>query len=171
MVDVLAPLVPPLRLIHALAGVLLVGGLLGRWVALAHAERAARAADLVAVTALLGAASVFEWIVIRSSVAVLVLGVLTAWAGGYPLLLSPGGGGGAWLPVSLLLFLSTIPLVPLVFLPRGRVFGAALEEARALGRVTPALVVAFGDPVARTAHLYEFAVVVVVLVLMFAKPF
>src|SRR5688500_9497480 len=103
MVEVMALSVAPLRLIHALAGVLLVGGLLGRWVALAHAERAARAADLAAVTALLGAASVFEWIVIRSSVAVLVLGLLTAWAGGYPLLGSPGGGG-AWLPVSLLLF-------------------------------------------------------------------
>ena len=60
----------------------------------------------------------------------------TAWAEGLPLLGPFVGAGANWLFVSLLLFLSVLPLVPLVFLPRGRVFEAALEEAEAAGVVT-----------------------------------
>jgi hypothetical protein len=45
MLELLGPVFALLRLIHALTGVLLVAGLLGRWVALQHAEHAARAGD------------------------------------------------------------------------------------------------------------------------------
>jgi hypothetical protein len=161
----------PLRLIHALVGILLVVSLGGRWVALTQAEHAAGAADLSGVAALLRAATVFERIVIPTSAAVLVLGLLTAWSLGYPLLGSLQGGRDNWLPVSLLLYLSTLPLVPMIFLPKGRRFSAALDEAMTLGRVTPALVATFGDPVVRAAHLYELGVLVVVLVLMLSCPF
>jgi hypothetical protein len=171
MADWLAPLATPLRVVHALTGILLVAGLLGRWVALTQAEHAARAGDLAAVQGLLRASSVFERIVIPASVGVLVLGLLTAWSSGYPLLGSLQGGRDNWLPVSLLLYLSTVPLVPLIFLPKGRRFVAALNEAMAMGRATPGLVAAFGDPLVRAAHLYELAAVVVVLVLMLARPF
>jgi hypothetical protein len=171
MVELLAPLAPWLRLIHALTGILLVAGLLGRWVALSQAEHATREGELAVVQGLLRASSVFERIVIPASIAVLVLGLLTAWSYGYPLFGSLQGRGGNWLPVSLLLYLSMFPLVPLVFLPKGRRFGAALDEALSLGRVTPALGAAFGDPRVRAAHVYEFAVVVVVLVLMLSRPF
>ena len=171
MAELLAPLAPWLRLIHALTGILLVAGLLGRWVVLSQAEHAAHTEELTTVQGLLRASSVFERIVIPTSVAVLVLGLLTAWSYGYPLLGSLQGRGGNWLPVSLLLYLSTIPLVPLIFLPKGRQFGAALDEAVAMSRVTPALVAAFGDRRVRAAHVYEFAVVVVVLVLMLSRPF
>jgi hypothetical protein len=146
MAELLAPLAPWLRLIHALTGILLVAGLLGRWVTLSQAEQVAREGEFSAVQGLLRASSVFERIVIPTSIAVLVLGLLTAWSYGYPLLGSLQGRGGNWLPVSLLLYLSTIPLVPLVFLPKGRQFGAALDEAAAMHRVTPALVAAFSDP-------------------------
>ena len=171
MAELLAPLAPWLRLIHALTGILLVARLLGRWVALSQAEYAAREGELSAVQGLLRASSVFERLVIPASVAVLVLGLLTAWSYGYPLLGSLQGRGGNWLPVSLLLYLSTIPLVPLIFLPKGRQFSAVLDEALAMSRVTPALVTAFGDPRVRAAHGYEFAAVVVVLVLMLLRPF
>jgi hypothetical protein len=129
-----------------------------------------RADELATVQGLLRASSVFERMVIPASLAVLVLGLLTAWSFGYPLLGSLQGRGGNWLPVSLLLYLSTIPLVPLIFLPKGRRFGLVLDEAVAINRVTPALVGAFGDPRVRAAHVYEFAVVVV-LVLMLSRPF
>ena len=171
MAELLAPLAPWLRLIHALTGILLVAGLLGRWVALAQAEHAARERELTTVQGLLRASSVFEGIVISASVAVLVLGLFTAWSYGYPLFGSLQGRSGNWLPVSLLLYLSTFPLVPLVFLPKGRQFGAALNEAVAMSRVTPGLVAAFGDPRVRAAHIYEFAAVVAVLVLMLSRPF
>jgi hypothetical protein len=58
-----------------------------------------------------------------------------------------------------------------VFLPRGRVFDAALEDATAQGAVTDRLRAAFRDPVVFAAHVYELAAMVVVLALMIAKPF
>src|SRR5690349_16137988 len=124
----LAVLAAPLRLAHALAGILLVAGLLGRYVALTQAERAAHVQDLRAVRALLGASSVFEQIVIPSSMVVLLLGLLTAWSQGHQLFGFLQGGRYNWLLISLALFISTLPLIPLVFLPRGRRFGAALDE-------------------------------------------
>jgi hypothetical protein len=171
MAELLAPFAAPLRLVHALTGILLVAGLLGRWVALAQAEHAAQTDDLPAVRALLRASNVFERIVIPSSAAVLALGLLTAWSYGYPLLGSLQGGRDNWLPVSLLLFLSTLLLVPTIFLPEGRRFGAAFDEAIARDHITPSLVAAFSNPRVRAAHVYEVAAVVVVLVLMLSRPF
>ena len=171
MAELLAPFAAPLRVLHALTGILLVAGLLGRWVALAQAEQATRAADLSSVRALLRASSVFERIVIPSSIAVLALGLLTAWSHGYPLLGSLQGGRDNWLPVSLLLYLSTFLLVPTIFLPEGRRFGAALDEAIARDQITPTLVAAFSNPHVRAAHVYEAAAAVVVLVLMLSRPF
>jgi hypothetical protein len=164
-------LIAPLRLAHALVGVLLVATLFGRWVALSHAERAARTSNLPALQALLGASSIFERLVIQSSVGVFVLGLVTALGQGYPLLGFLQGASNNWLLVSLFLFLSTLALVPLVFLPKGRVFGAALEETLRLGHVSPGLVGAFGDSLTRAAHAYELTAMVVILALMISKPF
>ncbi|HEV8189942.1 MAG TPA: hypothetical protein VGP82_00410, partial [Ktedonobacterales bacterium] len=66
---------------------------------------------------------------------------------------------------------SVIALVPLVFIPRGKVFGAALEEASAQGVVTSELQAAFADPVVRAAHIYELTAVGVVVALMVTRPF
>jgi hypothetical protein len=99
-----------LRLLRALVGILHVGGLSGRWVALLQAEHSARAGDLSGVRVLLGASSIFERLVIRSFVTVLVFGVLTAWSTGYPLLLgSFQGGSSNWLLVSLAGYLPEHP--------------------------------------------------------------
>jgi hypothetical protein len=99
-----------LRLLRALVGILHVGGLSGRWVALLQAEHSARAGDLSGVRVLLGASSIFERLVIRSFVTVLVFGVLTAWSTGYPPLLgSFQGGSSNWLLVSLAGYLPEHP--------------------------------------------------------------
>jgi hypothetical protein len=171
VIELLGPFFSPLRLVHAVIGVLLVAGLLGRWVALRHAERAARASDLSGVRALLSASSVFERTVIITSQLVFVLGLLTAWSVGYPLLGVLQGGSTNWLLTSLVLYIGAILLVPTVFLPRGRIFGAALDDSVVLGYPTPGLVAAFSDPVSKIAHYFELAAVIGVLLLMIAKPF
>src|SRR5215216_3436714 len=102
MLEVLGPFAPVLKLLHALSGVLLVAGLMGRWVALDRAERAARGGQLASVRALLDASGVFERVVIVSSQVVFVLGLFTAWSMGYPLLGFLQGGGANWLLASLL---------------------------------------------------------------------
>ena len=61
--------------------------------------------------------------------------------------------------------------VPLIFLPRGRVFERALEDAVRDGRMTPELHASLDDPVARWGHLFEIAGVTLVVLLMVLKPF
>lgn len=153
---------------HALLGAVFLGGLIGRWIVLGLAERAETLARMQTLTV---AARPFERIVIYGSMAVLVLGVAAAVAQGRPFLGPLQGASIDWLFVSLILYLSVLPLVRLVFLPRGRVFNAAMQDAVARGEVTGDLAVAWRDPYVRAAHVYELVVVTLVFVLMVAKPF
>ena len=155
-------------LVHALIGVLFLAGLIGRWILLGAAERAT---ELPAMKTLSAAAAPFERIVIIGSMLVLLFGIAAAFLAGHSVLGPLSGGTVDWLFVSLLLFLSLVPLVPLVFLPRGRVFEAALAAAEAQGSVTAELRAAWRDPVVRAAHVYELGAVTLILILMLAKPF
>jgi hypothetical protein len=73
--------------------------------------------------------------------------------------------------ISLLLWIGVFALVPTVFIPRGRVFGAILEEAVRLDRVTERHAASFRDPVVRLAHIYEIAALLLIIFLMVTKPF
>jgi uncharacterized membrane protein len=157
-----------LKLVHALAGAWLIAALIGRWVTLAQA---ARAPFIQGLRAILGVGSRFEWQVRVSSLVVLLLGIATAVAQGRPFLGPLQNAGFDWLFVSLILYLSIIPLVPLVFLPRGREFVAALEEASASGEVGERLRAAFDDRLVFAAHAYELGAILVVFALMITKPF
>jgi hypothetical protein len=157
-----------LVLAHALAGTIFLGGLVGRWIVLGLAERADTMASMQTLTR---AARPFERIVIWGSILVLLLGVAAAMARGRPFLGPLQDAPVDWLFVSVVLFLSVLPLVRLVFLPRGRVFDAAMEDALTRGELTGELVRAWRDPVVRTAHAYELGVVTLIFLLMVAKPF
>jgi NADH:ubiquinone oxidoreductase subunit 6 (subunit J) len=153
------------ELLHVLAGFWLVAGIVGRTVTLAQARKQT---EIGRIEALLGAADRFETLmVIPGSIAVLVLGLVTMAAQGRSLL----DEGNRWLPTALTLFLLTAALVPTVFLPRGKVFDAALEEAKAAGQVTPALTAAFADPMVALARAVEAVLLAVVIGLMVLKPF
>jgi hypothetical protein len=155
-------------LAHALLGVLFIAGLIGRWIVLGLSERAT---DLPSMKTLAAAAGPFERLVIVVPSFVLLFGVVAAFLQGRSVLGPLAGGSVDWLFVSLLLFLSPLPLVPLVFLPRGRVFEAAMATAEVEGRVTPELRTAWRDPAVRAAHIYELTSVTLVLILMLTKPF
>ena len=151
--------------VHVAIAFWFVGGLIGRGVTL---SRARSSADIAEVGSLVDLAGRFERLmVIPGSMAVFVAGLLAAWAEDIPL----WGSGSGWLAASIIVFLSTIPLVPLIFLPRGKVFEAALAEAQAQGRVTVELTAAFRDPAVGFARLYEGAAIAVVVALMITKPF
>jgi hypothetical protein len=154
--------------LHALSAIAFIAGLIGRWITLGAA---ARTSDLAAIRTLTAVSAPFERMVTIGSLLVLALGIAAAIAQGRPFLGPLQGGTVDWLFVSVVLYLTLVPLVPLVFLPRGRVFEAALGEATARGETTPSLRAAFHDPATRAARLYEAAAVTVILVLMLAKPF
>ena len=158
-----------LKLLHILTAIWFICGLVGRGVTL---RMAAAAPDVPVVDALLGLGDIFEKrMVIPGSMAVFAAGLLTAWVQGWPILGFIQGGASNWVLVSILLYLSMFPLIRLVFLPRGRVFAAALQDARGRGSVTQELRNAFADRVVAAAHVYELAVVALIVVLMVIKPF
>lgn len=157
-----------LKLIHALIGTLFLAGLIGRWITLGYA---ARMTDLPSLRQVLAVSARFERIVIGTSLFVLLFGLITAVAQGRPFLGPLQGGQVDWLFVSLVIYLSVSFLVPLVYLPRGRTFATALEDADRQGEVTDRVRLAFRDPVLFAARAYELGAMVVVLVLMIAKPF
>jgi predicted integral membrane protein DUF2269 len=155
------------KLIHVASVIWLFAGLLGRFYALGAASRAT---DIRFTRAFADLGGRFETtMVIPGSSAVLISGIATAFVGGFPLL-GPLQNGPAWIFVSLVLFAVTLALVPTVFLPRGRVFGAALEQATARGEVTPGLKAAFTDPVVVRSHWGELIGFGLILVLMVLKP-
>ncbi len=89
--------------------------------------------------------------VIPGNLAVIVFGVVLAWI----------------IKAPILGFLN----VPLIFLPRGRLFRVALEDALAKGQMTPELRLHLADPVVRLAHGYEMVSMIVIVYLMVFKPF
>ena len=152
-------------LLHVASAFWFISGLVGRDVTLA---RARRSDDIATIRELVAHAGTFERsAVIPGSLAVLVAGLLAMWAREAPLT----GEGNAWLLVSLILYVSIIPLVPLVFLPRGRIFEAALDAAEERGDVTDELTAAFHDRAVHAARIYEIPVVGAIVVLMVTKPF
>lgn len=158
-----------LKLLHVLAAFWLVTGLLGRYVTLYKAEQSTK---IEAVLSLLPVGAVFERaMVIPGSFAVFVAGLATAWAQGWPILGFLQGGASNWVLASLVLFLTLIPVIMFVFVPRGKVFETALNDAVAKELVTPGLTAAFQDPLVRAAHIYELAVIAVITALMVLKPF
>lgn len=153
------------QLLHVLSAFWFVTGLVGRDVVLGQARDAD---DVGRVASLVATAGPFERLmVIPGSLAVLLFGILTWWAEHLPV----WGEGSRWVTVSLILFATTVPLVPLVFLPRGKVFEGALSSAAAEGRMTPELRMALRDPTVAAARIYEKVVVAVVVALMVTKPF
>ncbi len=152
-------------LLHVAVAFWFVAGLLGRIVTMARARSANDLSTLVELVDLSGR---FERLmVIPGSFGVVVLGLLAAWAEGQPL----AGTDDWWLLTSLILFVGLGVLVPTVFLPRGKVFEGALEQARQRGEVTPELRTALRDPAVRNARAAEIVVVAVIVILMVTKPF
>ena len=98
-------------------------------------------------------------------------GLIAAWVRGWPILGFLQGGGSNWVLVSLVIYLSIIPVIVFVFIPRGKIFRAAFDEAKALGQVTPRLKAALGDPVVAAAHSYELLIVAVITALMVTRSF
>jgi hypothetical protein len=152
------------KLVHVLVAFGFISGLLGRWILLGSA---ARAGEVETAYQLSQAAAPFERLVIMGGNLVLPAGLLTAWAQGYPWL----GLTTGWMLVSVIILLTVIPLVPLVFLPRGKVFESAMSAARTRGVVTPELRAAFADPTVAFAHRYELMAIGIVIALMVLKPF
>ena len=156
------------KLAHVLTAFWFVGGVLGRAIVL---RQAARTTNPKQIEQYMRLTDVFEKaMVIPGSLAVLVFGIFTALAGSWSMFGFLQGARTNWLLVSLLLYLSNIPLIFFVYNPRGKVFGAALEDSLAQNVVTPQLNAALNDRVVTAAHVYSLTIFIIVI-LMVTKPF
>jgi hypothetical protein len=155
-----------LKLVHILCVIAMLAGLIGRGIVRLHLPHITSMPVLQELMGLVGRFD--EALVIRGSLATLASGLLLGWVGGWSYFVA---GRPTWICVSLLLFLTIVPLVIFVFLPRGKVFGAVFKAAVAEQRITPELRVALTDPAVRAATIYEFVVMAIVICLMVLKPF
>ena len=157
------------RLLHILAAFWFIAGLLGRWAAFAQARHTE---DIGSAGTLLRLSELFEGtMVIPGSMAVLALGLLTAWAQGQPVLGILGGAQINWLLVSLVLSLSMIPIVALLLAPRRKLRRAALEAALTKGAFTAELRAALDDRIVHAGRAAELIMTTTTLLLMILKPF
>ena len=155
--------------IHVLAVFWLVAGIVGRDVCY---WRAARAGDLVNLKTLVSLAGFFEGASVRPmTLVVLVTGLAAAFMRGYPVVGLNGGGGPYWVHAALGIYLSIVPVIVFVFLPKGRLYRVALAEAESRGEVTAALRNTIEDPVVGAARTYELVMVGVLTYLMVVQPF
>src|SRR5689334_62227 len=112
------------RLLHIMTSIWFISGLLGRGLTF---RQAGQASDLRAASALMRASERFERLMVRpGSLVVLLLGLLTAWLQGQPVLGFLQGATTNWLLVSLLLSFSIVPIIILVLIPRGKLRARAL---------------------------------------------
>jgi hypothetical protein len=167
---VYAPTVPSLAswltFLHVVVAFAFVAGLIGRNFTHRHAVRSS---NLSTVSNLMDLAGRFEqWLIVPGSFVLLFGGLLTMWAEHLPFF----EHGGYWLVTSLVVFVGLFAvLVPFVFIPRGRIFGAAMEDARKRGVVTPELSAALRDKAVAAARAAELLAVGFVLSMMVLKPF
>jgi hypothetical protein len=156
------------KLVHVASVLWMISGFLGRTYALG----ASRKSTDVRQTKLLGdLAGRFETtMIIPGFSVVFISGIATALFGQYSIL-GPFQDGPVWIFASLLLYIGIGLLVPTVFLPRGKLFGAALDEALSQGQVTARLRSAFADPATRWAHRAELGALALIVALMVLKPF
>jgi hypothetical protein len=155
-----------LKLAHILCVIALLSGVIGRGLVRRRIPMITSIQVLQEIMALVGRFD--QLLVIRGSLLTLVTGLLVGWAGGWPPLVS---GHPTWISLSVLLFLSQLPFVFLVFIPRGKQFGKVFQVALAEQQITPELRAALADRAVRAATIYESVTFGLILGLMVLKPF
>ena len=158
-----------IKFLHIASAIAMISGIVGREL-IRHQMR--KAADLRTIELMLKLVDPFDrLLVIPPSMFLVVFGAILAVTQGWPLLGFLQGANSNWLLVSLVLYLLTIPLVVVIFVPRGKMFGAALKDAQSKGIITPELTAALRDPIDTLGHRLEELAIGVVLFLMVVKPF
>jgi uncharacterized membrane protein len=158
-----------LKLAHVLAAFWFIAGIIGRQLIRAHARSSQDIHDFAELSRMAGR---FESLmVIPGNLAVILVGIPLALVGGWPILGFLQGGSSNWLLVTNLILVLGFFTVPLIFIPRGKIFDRVLQSALAAGQITPELRASLDDPVVKYTHWAENAGLLIIIVLMVLKPF
>jgi uncharacterized membrane protein len=155
------------KLLHIASAIWLVGGLLGRAIALVAVRRASAMPILKALADVSG--RIEDFMIAPGSLAVIVTGIATTIAGGFSLF-GPFGGGPLWVFVPFVLAIFAVITTPLL-LARDRRWGLALQMAASQGKVTEELrhYLRANTMLRRYAPDITFAGLIVILMVL--KPF
>jgi uncharacterized membrane protein len=158
-----------LKYLHELAALWFIGGILGRQLVRYLARQSGDVQRFATLTQVAGR---FESLmVIPGNLLVIVLGVLVAWRGGWPLFGFLQGAATNWLLLTNLILIAGLLVVPLIYVPRGKMFDRVLQEALAVGEMTGELTAVLDDRVVKWAHRGEYIGLLIILALMVLKPF
>jgi uncharacterized membrane protein len=158
-----------LRFLHIVSAIWFLGGILARQIVRAYAKRTDNVQRFSVMSEVAG--RIENTMVIPGNLAVIVFGVILGLIIKAPILGFLQGAERNWLLVSNIILLLGFLSVPLIFLPRGKLFRVALQDALAKGQMTPELRAHLDDPVVRMAHTYELVSMAAVMYLMVFKPF
>ena len=154
--------------LHVVSAIAVITGIAGRNLTMGQVPRSKTIAEVRAFARLAG---VFDiWLVRPFSLLVLVLGLVAAYRAGWPILGFIEGASTDWLLASLIIYATVIALVPLIFIPRGKLFEEALNATPLDGAMTRELLAAVKDPAIFAAHAYEMIAAGVIVFLMVTKP-
>lgn len=158
-----------LKLIHVLAGFVLVGGTVGRIFAL---QRAKKATDIHVVAELLQLSTFFTTKIVSPIGGLTVLfGLIAAAVGGFPILGFLQGGKENWVLASLVLYIILMVFVFAVSVPKGKALGKAVGAAVGQGKITDELTAALNDSTFNTAAVIQDVLLTLIIILMILKPF
>ena len=157
------------RFLHIASAIWFIGGVVARQIVRAYAKRT----DNIQRFAIMSEAAgrIESTMVLPGNFAVIVFGVIYGLMIHAPILGFLQGAARNWLLVSNLLLLIGFFNVPLVFIPKGKLFDIALKDALAKGQMTPELHAQMDDQTVRIVHFIELAALGVITILMVFKPF
>jgi len=157
------------RFLHIISAIWFIGGVLARQIVRLYARRTDDVQHFASMS--LAAGRIETTMVIPGNFAVIIFGVIYGLMIGAPILGFLQGAASNWLLVSNILLIIGFFNVPLIFLPRGKLFDAALKDALARREMTSELHDHINDPVVRMAHWFELVAMLVVVFLMVFRPF
>jgi uncharacterized membrane protein len=157
------------RFLHIASAIWFIGGVVARQIVRAYAKRT----DNIQRFAIMSEAAgrIESTMVLPGNFAVIVFGVIYGLMIHAPILGFLQGQARNWLLVSNLLLLIGFFNVPLVFIPKGKLFDSALKDALARGQMTPELRAQMDDQTVRIVHFIELAALALITILMVFKPF
>ena len=158
-----------IRFLHIASAIWFIGGVVARQIVRAHAKRTEDVQRFAIMSEAAG--RIESTMVIPGNFAVILFGVIYGLMIGAPILGFLQGASRNWLLVSNILLLLGFFNVPLVFIPKGKLFDVALQDALARGQMTPELRAQMDDRTVRIVHFIELAALGLITFLMVFKPF
>jgi hypothetical protein len=158
-----------LKLFHIAAAFILIGGMLGRSVVMARAQKSKN----IHQTALfLQLGNFFTTkMVSPGGMATFLLGIITALVQGWPILGFLQGGKSSWVFMALMLNLLIYVNVFANSIPRGKAIGQSVGSALDKDEITVELTAAMNNSAMKAGMIFEYFAVILIIMLMVLKPF